>query len=222
MDIIELIDAYKAKHGIRSDNEFSRQAGISPGLLSKWRSGKCKPSTAKLEQVLKFIGADFREIILGDTVLASDLTDNRHLEPGYEYGNKGYSRFICVYPADKVNADTDLEHESPDKVFLPDRFDDPHEYFAMILADNNMAPELYSGDIVIVHRQNDADDGDTVVVCVGKGSAACAIIRHFDDGIVLHSPTREPGPAFFNRSAVGSLPVTILGKVVDIQHREYR
>lgn len=235
MDFLEWIDAYKAQHGIKSDNEFSRLAGISGGLVSKWRSGKCAPSTLKLEQIADATGTDLSSILLSAAGYRHDDTYKDTLEDALtgvsgisvrEGPASGDIRCIRLYSADAVTTGTEFNHRGEAgsgatiNLVLPERFNDGGEYFALTLCDNNMAPELYSGDIVLVRRQNHASDGDTVVVCVGEGSAECAVIKHFDEGIVLNTPARVPGPVFFSNHRIRILPVTILGIVVDIQHRE--
>ena len=125
----------------------------------------------------------------------------------------------CIEPD---HEDSDHDMDEYDRIVLPDKYEAQDEFFAFSVPDNNMAPELFSGDTVIVHRQDDADDGDTVIACIGQDSAVCSILLHMNEGIILHSPTRNPGPAFFNYVSIRDLPVRIIGKVVDIYHRDYK
>jgi phage repressor protein C with HTH and peptisase S24 domain len=178
---------------------------------------------------------------------ASDIDpEHRRSDGGNLEINNDRTRYIRVFKSEEIRNDEFIcgkrsgsssvsdseascsngpEFSVPDEydyIVLPDIYEHQDEYFAFSVPDNNMAPELYSGDTVIVHRQDDASEGDTVIACIRQDCAVCAILLHIDEGIILNSPTRNPGPAFFSNSAIRDLPVTIIGKVVDIYHRNYK
>jgi phage repressor protein C with HTH and peptisase S24 domain len=237
LDITDWINACKAELGIRSDREFSRYIGISSGLLSKWKKGECTPSTDSLKKIAKSTGmypgtllglATGSELpLIASYSVISDEKDKAELVRIYTsddlHSDTAFITDDCVAGSETdSNADFENDAEEAQYIVLPDRYGPPDEFFAFCVPDNNMAPELISGDTVIVHRQDTASDGDTVIVCIGEGSAVCAIYTEFEEGIILDSPTRVPGPAFFSNSSVIGLPVRIIGKVVDIFHREYR
>lgn len=246
MVITDWIDACKRELGIKSDREFSRFTGISSGLLSKWRNGECTPSTDSLKKMSEATGKDI-SILFGyaagnrpdsDSDTDSDTdsySDSEHIQTdGISYGKlsgirSDRKRYIRVYKSEEIRNDSficqpdpDYDPDKYDYIVLPDRYEHPNEFFAFTVPDNNMAPELYSGDIVIVHRQDDASEGDSVIACIGQDAAVCAILLHINEGIILNSPTRNPGPAFFSNISIRDLPVRIIGKVVDLHHRDYK
>lgn len=220
--LIDLIDLYMAKHEIRSYNDYSDMAGLSSGLISKWRNGAAKPGYSSLTKIAEATGIDFD--IVKACVEGRITPEQALLYEGSANGPIKDPGSVPVFSADEIFRDIDLSSDSAasGRVMLHELFTPADEFFAVSLTDNNMAPELYSGDIVIVHRQDHASDGDTVIVCTGSDNAICSLIKHTDDGIILHSAAREPAPMFYSSEAIRLRPVVILGKVVDISHRAYK
>jgi SOS-response transcriptional repressor LexA len=240
--ITDWIDACKRELGIKSDREFSRFTGISSGLLSKWRNGKCTPSTDSLKKMSEATGKDIG-ILFGyaagsrpdsdtgpDTDSENRRSDGRSSVQLSETSSDRI-RYIRVYRSEELRNDaiissgypvSDHDPEKSKYIILPDMYEPQDEYFAFSVPDNNMVPELYSGDTVIVHMQDDALDGDTVIACIGQDAAVCAILLNINEGMILNSPTRDPGPAFFSNVSIRDLPVRIIGKVVDLHHRDYK
>ena len=93
------------------------------------------------------------------------------------------------------------------------------EFFALKIKGDSMEPRMISGDVVIVRQQSTAESGDTVVVLVNGDSATCKRLEKTDSGIMLVSTNIKYPPLFFTPKEVDSLPVTILGKVVELRQK---
>ena len=80
-----------------------------------------------------------------------------------------------------------------------------------------MEPKISEGDVVIVRKQSDCDNGDLAVALVGGGDATVKRIKKSTAGITLipNNPAFEP--MFFSNEEIESLPVSILGKVVELR-----
>lgn len=62
---------------------------------------------------------------------------------------------------------------------------DPENYFALKVTGDSMQPILYEDDIVIVHRQNNVESGQTAIVLIDGKEATVKKINKFDDHIEL-------------------------------------
>ena len=91
------------------------------------------------------------------------------------------------------------------------------EYFALRIKGDSMLPRMRDGDVVIVRRQPTADDGQTVVVLVNGESATVKKLQVRPDGLMLIPSNPDYSPLFYSSRAVQSLPVTILGVVVELR-----
>ena len=78
-----------------------------------------------------------------------------------------------------------------------------------------MYPKLESRDIVIVKKQSVADNGDVVIAMVNGDDATCKRYKRTDAGIMLTSDNSEYSPMFYTNEQIQSLPVNIIGKVVE-------
>ena len=91
------------------------------------------------------------------------------------------------------------------------------DYFALRIRGDSMEPRIHEGDVVIVRRQPDVDSGDLAIVLVNGDSATIKRVRKLSDGIMLipFNPSYEP--IYYDVSTCASLPVQILGRVVELR-----
>ena len=90
------------------------------------------------------------------------------------------------------------------------------EYFALKVKGRSMEPMLYENDIVIVRKQEDVESGETAIVLVNGCDATIKKVRKQDNGITLvayNAAVYEPH--FYSKEEIETLPVTIIGKVVE-------
>ena len=91
------------------------------------------------------------------------------------------------------------------------------EFFGLRIKGNSMAPRIQSGDVVIVRVQSDAESGDIVIAKVNGDNACCKRLLKHADGITLLSFNQDYEPLSFNKQDIVSLPVSIIGKVVELR-----
>lgn len=106
-----------------------------------------------------------------------------------------------------------LDYEELD----PNTFNPNYEYFGLRLRGDSMTPRMMDGDVVIVRKQPDAESGDLAIVCVNGDEATCKQIKKHDNGISLISYNPAYEPMFFTNREIAELPVTIIGKVVELR-----
>lgn len=91
------------------------------------------------------------------------------------------------------------------------------EYFGLIIDGDSMEPRMHRGDIAIVRKQEDADDGDTVIALVNGNDATCKKLRKNKDSIALVSLNPIYEPMYFSMAEIDETPVRIIGKVVEFR-----
>ena len=91
-------------------------------------------------------------------------------------------------------------------------------YFGLKIKGDSMSPRMLEGDVVIVRSQPTAESGEIAVVAINGDFATCKRI-FWDEagGISLVSLNPNYPPRHFSADQVRSLPVTILGKVVELR-----
>ncbi|MBQ2972808.1 MAG: LexA family transcriptional regulator [Clostridia bacterium] len=93
------------------------------------------------------------------------------------------------------------------------------EHFALVIADESMMPTLKPGDTVIINRNMPASNGDIVAVTVGNGNAIIKRIIKKDTSILLVSDNSEYEPMVFSYGEFYNLPVSVLGRVIEMRRR---
>lgn len=100
-----------------------------------------------------------------------------------------------------------------------DEADEEGDFFSLQIQGDSMEPRIYDGDMVIVHRQEDADSGDTVVVMVDGNNAVCRRLAKYSGGIGLISLNSKYQPVMFSDKDIVERSVRIVGKVVELMAR---
>ncbi len=93
------------------------------------------------------------------------------------------------------------------------------ELFALRVQGDSMEPDIRPGDIVIVEKQEYIDNGDVAVVRVNGEDVTVKKVKQVADGLLLMPNNAAYEPIFFNPEQIASLPVTIVGRVIEIRRR---
>lgn len=102
---------------------------------------------------------------------------------------------------------------------IPKSWENQGEFFGLKIKGDSMLPILTDGDIVIVRKQSTADNGDTVIAMVNGYDATCKRYERSNNGIMLIPNNSSYTPAFYTNEEIESLPVTIIGKVVELRRK---
>lgn len=113
-----------------------------------------------------------------------------------------------------ITAVTDVE----DWEEIPEKLASSGTYFALRIKGQSMEPRIKDGDVVIVKQQEDVDSGDVAIVLVNGDEATVKEIKKLDTGIMLIGwNTAVYSPRFYSAKDIKSLPVRIIGKVVELR-----
>ena len=93
------------------------------------------------------------------------------------------------------------------------------DYFGLLIKGNSMEPQICNGDIVIVRKQSDIDNGNIAIVLVNGCDGACKKILKSKMGITLVSFNPAFDPVFFTNKEIKELPVQIIGKAVEVRRK---
>ena len=120
-------------------------------------------------------------------------------------------RVVAGVPLEAVEEILDYEEITPELATTGD-------FFALKIRGHSMEPRMLDGDVVIVRRQDDVDSGDVAIVLVNGNEATVKRIKKQEDGITLIATnTSVYEPHFYSNKEIQSLPVQILGKVVELR-----
>lgn len=162
-----------------------------------WELGKSEPDLQSINALAEIFNVSV------DTMLgASAASTNRIPVLGY---------VAAGIPIEAIEDVIDYEELSPETV------KDGAEYFALQIQGASMEPKISDGDVVIVRKQPDVDSGQIAIVCVNGDRATCKKVMKHPGGILLQPLNPAYEATFYSADEVQSLPITILGRVVELR-----
>lgn len=93
------------------------------------------------------------------------------------------------------------------------------EYFALLVNGDSMSPTITNGSIVIIRKQNSVENKEIAVVQINGDEEATIKRVHFQEhGLTLIGDnTLVYPPHYYSNDEVRSLPVRIIGRVVEVR-----
>ena len=98
---------------------------------------------------------------------------------------------------------------------IPKIMADTGEFFCLRVEGNSMYPLLYSGETIVIKKQETADNGDIVVALVDNEETTVKRLKKVSDGIILEAENPEYNSLYFNEKQIKNEKVKIIGKAVE-------
>ena len=98
---------------------------------------------------------------------------------------------------------------------IPKIMADTGEFFCLRVEGNSMYPLLYSGETIVIKKQETADNGDIVVALVDNEETTVKRLKKMSDGIILEAENPEYNSLYFNEKQIKNEKVKIIGKAVE-------
>lgn len=192
-----------------TQEELSQKIGLQKSAIAKYENGRIqniKRSTIqKLAEILETSPAD----LMGWGDAEGDTRTAR--VKGVRIPVLGNIVAGVPVEAIEVRDEDDWEEIHPDLAATGD-------FFALRVKGASMEPKISEGDVVIVRRQPDVDSGSLAVVLINGNDATLKKVTKHENGIVLTASNPAVyEPHFYTREEVESLPVQIIGKVVELR-----
>ena len=184
-----------------SQKTLAEAIHVAQSAVGNWESGARQPNLDRVRQLASFFDVSVGYLLGTEE---RDTADPRVI-PVLGYVRAG----IPLTATEEV---LDYEEISRDRAATGD-------HFALRVQGDSMEPYLLDGDVVIVRQQEDVDSGDTAVVLIGGEDATVKKLVKHDNGIALVASNPKYAPLFFSAQEVQSIPVHILGKVVELRRK---
>lgn len=158
--------------------------------------------------------------IMPSTEILNSIADYFHVSVDYLLGrgpsaNKGIripvlGRVAAGIPLEAIEDIIDYEE-------IPQDIAATGEFFGLQIKGDSMEPRIKDGDVVIVRRQSDIESDEVAVILInGHDATVKKVVKH-QEGISLIPFNGSYSPQFFTWGEIESLPVEIVGKVVELR-----
>jgi repressor LexA len=91
------------------------------------------------------------------------------------------------------------------------------EFFGLKIKGGSMEPRIQENDVVIIRKQPDVESGEMAAVRINRQDVTVKKLVKHDSGVSLVSYNAAYEPMFYTNDEVISLPVEIIGKVVELR-----
>lgn len=182
--------------------ELSRFAGVSRQTLSRYENGIIAIPNDRIEMIAKALETS-------PAVLMGWDTDKK--------STKGFR--IPVLGSVPAGIPLEAIEDIVDYEEIPETMARNGEYFGLRVSGESMVPVFNNGDTVIIQKQESADTGDYVVAMINGNEATLKRLKRSEDGIMLIPQNPEFFPATYTNEQIESLPVRILGKVIELRRK---
>lgn len=189
--------ARRAKHMTQAD--VAEYIGLTQGAYSNWERGETKIDSLQLSRLAELFGVSV-DYLLGKT----DVPSSSYIRVPV------LGRVAAGIPIDAIEDVIDWEDISTAAA-------GDGEYFGLQIKGHSMEPKISDGDVVIVRRQPDVDSGDIAVVLVNGDDATVKRIKKSPQGVTLIPSNPAYEPMYYSNEEIESLPVQILGRVVELR-----
>ncbi|MBP3442980.1 MAG: helix-turn-helix domain-containing protein [Clostridia bacterium] len=191
-----VIKDLRRKKGI-TQSELAALCGVHQTAVSQWENGRTLPDKNSLVKLSDFFGVSI------DTLMNKPSVTNHNSIPVV-----GYVRAGC--PAEAIENIIDYEDISSEMAAKGD-------HFGLKVVGDSMSPRICQDDIVIVRKQNYIESGEIGVVLINNLDATIKKVIKNGTGLTLIPFNPEYDPLVFTAEEIVTLPVTIIGKVVELR-----
>lgn len=194
--VMNIIKELRIRKGL-TQAQLAQECEVHQTAVSQWEKGRTAPDTNSLKILSDIFGVSV-DMILGieEKPIAVKI-------PVLGYVRAGI-------PIEAVEDILDFEEISSQMASTGD-------FFALSVKGDSMQPRICEGDVVIVRKQDDVESGDIAVVLVDSESATVKKVIKKGKSVTLLPFNNVYDPMIFTESEIDSIPVKVLGKVVEVR-----
>lgn len=189
-----------------TQSELAKLLKMQRSTLGMYETGKREPNFETLNMFANFFNVDM------NTLMDMNNTSNQNpSSPVRSIKIPVLGTVVAGIPLDAVENIIGWEEISPAMAATG-------EHFALRIKGTSMEPRICEGDIVVVRKQEDIESGDTAIVLINGGEATVKKVKKTEEGIMLIANNMSVySPHFYSNKDIESLPVQIIGKVVELR-----
>ena len=193
---------------LRTNKKISQQQladylGVDRTMVGKYELKNSTPADDVLNKMASYFNVS-RSFLLG-------IDDEGNKKHGVKIPVLG--RVVAGIPIEAITEILDYEEITENLAATGD-------FFALVAKGDSMNPTIIDGDVLIIRKQDTVDDGQVGIVLIDGMDATVKRIHITAGGITLigDNPAVFP-PHFYTNDEIDTLPVKIIGKVVEIRRK---
>ena len=200
MTIGERIKALREQHDM-TQIELAEICGVSDKAISTWENGKNIPRMGAIQKMADYVGISKSAII------------ENNVSPTEAHRVPVLGKIPAGIPLAAIE---DIEGWEE---LTPNMTRGGKEFFALAVKGERMMPDYRDGDVLILRKQESCESGDDCAVIVETEDATFKRVRRSARGITLQPLNPAYEPTIYSNEEIVSLPVRIIGVVVEVRRK---
>ncbi len=181
--------------------ELCEKLGIVQATLSGWENEKYEPDLKSIKRMAEIFNVSI-DYLLGES--------NRPVSEHNVFEIPVLGTVQAGIPMEAIENIIDYEEISEEMARSG-------EYFGLRVKGSSMEPKFSEGDVVIVRKQPDAENGEIAIILVNGSEATIKKIKKDSNGIMLIPSNPNYEVQFYDKKDIEEKPVQIIGKVVELR-----
>lgn len=194
---MDIIKELRLKRGI-TQSQLAKLCSVHQTAVSQWENGRTLPDKQTLLKLSDIFGVSV-DLLIGK----GEPSGKKNLVPVVGYVRAG--------------SPIEAHEEVMEYVEISDGMAAKGEYFGLKVRGDSMTPKICPDDTVIIRKQDYIESGEIGVVLIGDMEATVKKVIKKGTSLTLvpFNPSYEP--MIFTPDEVVTLPVKIIGKVVELR-----
>lgn len=196
---------YYMKLNNKDRNDLSKDLNIPYTTITSWCKGEFYPRIDKIQLLANYFNIQKADLV------ESESTTNFHNSSAVVFV---YGTIPAGIPMECIEDIIDTEEISAD-MLKGDK-----QYFGLKIKGNSMYPEYLDGDTIILEKVDDCESGQDCVVMVNGNDGTFKRVFKNEAGIILQPLNPEFQPLIYTNEQIKTLPVRIIGRVVELRRKK--
>lgn len=185
-----------------TQTRLAKLLGVSTSTVAMWETGQRKPDYHTIARLCEFFAVSFEDM----AGIVKPLS-------GEEEGR------VPVLGSVRAGMPRLARQEVIGYEYIDPKLAADGKIFALKIKGDSMEPKMSRGDVVLVRRQSEAENGRIAVVLVGREEATVKKLSFQKEGVTLIPTNPDYMPIYYTAAECRNLPVTIVGVVIELRSR---
>lgn len=193
-----------------TQQQIAKIAGVSDKTVSSWENGSRSPKLGSINKICQYFGIDLNTFI--DESSDEYNPVQKLPKEAIPYAPSHKAPIVGSIPAGyPVLAFEDIEGYAD----IP--YSDEENYFFLRVSGDSMEPKISTGDLVLIRRQNVADNGQIVAARVNGDEATLKRYKRQGDTVLLLPENPKYNPYVISAKDFESGYAQIIGVAIELR-----
>lgn len=188
----------------KTRNDICKDLNFKYTTFTDWYNGNIYPRIDKIEMLANYFRIEKSDLI-EDSSKNKTLYTDKQAYPLLGTVKGGYDYLASQNIIGHITVDSPLP--------------DIENCYALKVTGDSMYPLMGEGDIIIVHKQDDFENGQTCIILINGDEATVKNVYKTENGIKLVALNPYVPPKEFTFEEMTDIPVKIIGVVKEVRNR---